>query len=83
MAASRNFCVLAVVMAAAVFVSHGSPIKTNTNSEDNGGRSGDIYSEEENSRLFNDQYRTGYERAVYDLYTGRYHDLLNALPENT
>lgn len=78
MAISRNVCVLAVALAVVVLVAHGSPIKATP--EDNAGQA---YSEEELSRLFAEQYRAGYERAVYDLYAGRYHDVLNALPENT
>ncbi|GAU93152.1 hypothetical protein RvY_05135 [Ramazzottius varieornatus] len=78
MAVSRNVCVLAVALAAVALVAHGSPIKATP--EDNAGQA---YSEEELSRLLAEQYRAGYERAVYDLYAGRYHDVLNALPENT
>lgn len=76
-----NFGVLVLSVVSLAILTLGSPVRSSSHSGD--AAMGAIYESNEESlnRFMSDaSYRAGYERAVYDLYAGRFQDVYS--PEN-
>ncbi|OWA52706.1 hypothetical protein BV898_17152 [Hypsibius exemplaris] len=78
MASQSNVISALMFLVLAVAIARASPVKPSLTAEDVP-RTLQESPEESLSRFLNDPvYRAGYERAVYDLYTGRFHELFEA-----